>query len=294
MKMTEEDIAIKLLKGKIKDYELEFDEDRSLTELLAFISMFNEGITWDIINEFHIFLINNNYELNSFLRKLDSLKCININEDSPYRITHLGQSIAKSFLTLDQSLEILNILKLKSKTIIEIALELNPLKNVYLSKNVVAELSRNVNMKYFSNNLFSASVLSLMNAEYVKKKRGNYSNEFINFISKWITDIFNCKCKDNPYCDCGKLNLEKMILALRTEEGLSIDEISDYLKDEYKILVFKGDLIDYLENLIHSLESIKNISEGIQNIGHEYKNELLRISHLIDQIKNIKKDYNNN
>jgi len=127
----------------------------------------------------------------------------------------------------------------------------------------------------------------LMNAEYVKKKKGSYSHEFIGFITKWIKDIFNCKCKDNPYCDCGKLNLEKIILSLRTEDGFNIAGICDYLREEYKIIVFKGDIIDYLENLIYSLESIKNISEGIYKLGDDYRQELLEIPHLINKIKQI-------
>ena len=170
------------------------------------------------------------------------------------------------------------------ETILDLALDLKPIKNVYLSKKIVAELSKNINMKYFSNNFFSASVLSLMNAEYVKKRK-SFSREFINLIMKWINDIFNCNCKDNPYCDCGRLRLEKIILNLRINENLSIERISSYLNDEYNIIVFKGDIIDYLENLIYSLESIKNIIEGIMNLSIKYKKELSEIPKIIEGIK---------
>ena len=158
------------------------------------------------------------------------------------------------------------------------------LRNVYLSKNIVADLSKNANMKYFSNNLFSASVLSLMNADYVKKRK-TFSREFIDFITKLTSDIFNCNCKDNPYCDCGRLNFEKLIVNLRVEEKMTIEEISDYLVEEYKIVIFRGDLIQYLENLIYSLESIKNIAEGISNLVDDYNKEIKEIPNLINQIK---------
>jgi len=285
MKVTEENVAIRLLKGKIKDYELDPNEDKSLTELLAFISMFDKGLTRENIYEYYGLLINNDYEIEPLLRKLSSIRAIRIKEDFTYRPTRLGRAIAKSFLTIEQSIDVMDKIKKREWSIIEIALELKSLRNVYLSKDVVADLSRNVNMKYFSNNLFSASVLSLMNAEHIKTKRGSYSHEFIAFISKWTKEIFNCSCKDNPYCDCGKLNLEKIILSLRTEDGLNISEICDLLKEEYKILVFKGDIIDYFENLIYSLESIKNISEGISNLASEYRTELSEILGLIAKIK---------
>ena len=284
MKETEENIAIQLLNGKIKDFELSPNDDKSLTEILAFISIFKEGITKDKIYEFYSYLINDNFDLDSFLKKLNSLKLIRINENFLLKSTQLGQAIARSFLKIEHCLEIIEIIKKNEKSINEIVLEIKPIKNVYLARKVVADLAKNVSMKYLSNNLFSASVLSLMNADYVKKRK-TFSNEFIEFITKLTGDIFNCNCKDNPYCDCGRLRLEKIILYLRINENLSIEGISSYLNDEYNIIVFKGDLISYLEELIYSLESIKNICEGLPDLDSNYKKEILEIPNLIEKIK---------
>ncbi|MFW9990343.1 MAG: DUF5814 domain-containing protein, partial [Candidatus Odinarchaeota archaeon] len=284
MKITEENIAIKLLNGKIKDYELIPDEDKSQTEILAFIAMFNEWISKEIIFKFYDNLINNHFDLEEILRKLLSFKLIRIKEDLKLKITRLGRAIANSFLSVEKSLEIIKILQNKIKNPLDIALDLEILRNVYLSKDLVADLSKNVNMKYFSNNLFSASVLSLMNADYVKKRK-TFSRDFIDFIIRLTSDIFNCTCKDNPYCDCGRLNIEKLILNLRVNDKMTIEEIANYLITEYKILVFKGDLITYLEEVIYSLESIKNIGDGLPNLDHDYRKEILEIPNLIEKIK---------
>ncbi len=284
MKETEEDIAIKLLKGKIKDFELPPNEEKSLTELLAYISMFPEGVKKESIFEFHEFLINNNYDVDASLRRLNELKLISIKENLFIKDTRLGRAIAKSFLTVNQCLEIVESLKSRDKKAIEIALDIKPIKNVYLSKAIVADLAKNVNMRYFSNNLFSGSVLSLMNADYVRKRK-TFSREFIEFISKWVNDIFNCNCKDTPYCDCGRLNLEKLLLNLRIKNNYTIEEISRYFEEEYKILIFKGDLIEYLESLIYSLESIKNILVGVFNLKSNYKEEIEDIPKLVEKIK---------
>ena len=284
MKETEEEIAIKLLNGKIKDFELPPNESKSLTELLASISMFNEGIKKETIHTFFDRLINNNYDLDSFLKKLNQMRLIRIKESLIYKPNYLGQAIAKSFLSIEQCLEVVEMVKNKEKSVISIALELQPIKNVYLSKGVVIDLAKNVNMRYRSNNLFSGSVLSLMNAEYVRKRK-SFSKEFIDFISKWVNDIFNCNCKDSPYCDCGRINLEKMIINLRVEKNLTIEEICNYFVEEYKIVIHKGDMIGYLENLIYSLESIKNILEGNFNLDPKYKVEVQEIPKLIRQIK---------
>jgi helicase len=284
MKKTEEEIAIKLLNGEIKDFELPLIESKLITELLAFISVFNQGVTKEDVFNFYELLINNKYELDKFLKNLIQLKLIRVKENQIYKSTRLGQAVAKSFLTTEQCIELIDALKKKDKTIIDIALELKPIKNVYLSKGIVADLAKNVNMKYLSNNLFSGSVLSLMNAEYVKKRK-TFSREFIEFISKWVSEIFNCKCNDNPYCDCGRLNLEKMIINSRITHKLSIEEICRSFEEDYKIKIFKGDVIDYLENLIYSLESIKNILEGISRIDPAYQAEINEIPRIIAMIK---------
>jgi helicase len=284
-KITEENIAINLLNGKIKDFELQLDEDKFLTELLAFISVYNEGIEKEEIYKFYNFLINSDYELEAFLKKLLKLKLIQIENNILYKPTFLGQAVAKSFLTVEKSLEIINSLKKKEKKIIDIVLELKALRNVYLTKKVVADLSKHRPAKYSSNNFFSSSNLSLMDANYVKKRK-TFSQEFIEYIVKWTREIFNCDCDDNPYCECGRLNLERIILKLRIEDNLSIEELSYYLEEEYNILVFKGDLINYLESLIYSFESIFNISKGLPKLDFDYKKELLEIPEIIEKIKN--------
>ncbi|MDX1797617.1 MAG: DUF5814 domain-containing protein, partial [Candidatus Lokiarchaeia archaeon] len=233
---------------------------------------------------FYNLLINNHFDLEEILKKLISLNLIRIKEDLTIKITRIGRAIANSFISVDDSLEIIRKLQNKLETPMEIALNLETLRNVYLSKNFVADLSKNVNMKYFSNNLFSSSVLSLMNAEYVRKRK-SFSRDFIDFILKLTSEIFNCNCKDNPYCECGRLNLERLILNLRIKNNMTIEDISNYLMNEYKIMIFKGDLIDYLESLIYSLESIKNIAEGISNLDETFNKEIKEIPHLIESIK---------
>jgi len=267
-KVTEENIAINLLNGKIKDYEL----------------MYNEGIVREKIYKFNEYLINSDYELGEFLKKLINHRLVRLDDNNQYKSTFLGQSIAKSFLTVKKSLEIIEILKKKEKKIVDIVLELKALKNVYLTKKVVADLSKHRSARYSSNNFFSASVSSFLVADNLKKHK-TFSQEITDYFINWTNDIFNCDCKDNPYCDCGRLNLEKIILSLRTDENFEIDGICEFLGKKYGILVFKGDIIGYLENLIYSLESIQNISKGILNLDEEYKDELSIIPELILKIK---------
>jgi helicase len=284
MKESEEEIAIKLLNGKIKDFELSPNESKSLTELLAFISMFNRGTKKETILSFFELLINNVYKLDIFLKKLNQMGLIRVKENQIYKATRLGKAFAKSFLTTEKCMEIVEKVKKKDISVIDIALDLQPIKNVYLSKGIVADLAKNVNMRYRSNNLFSGSVLSLMHADHIRVRK-TFSHDYISIISTWVGDIFNCSCKDSPYCDCGRLNLEKIILNSRIKHKLTIEEISSYFSEEYKIVIHKGDIINYLENLIYSLESIKNILESLFDENAKHKFEIQKISNLIKEIK---------
>jgi helicase len=123
-----------------------------------------------------------------------------------------------------------------------------------------------------------------MDANYVKKRK-SFSDDFIKCVVKWTSEIFNCDCKDKPYCDCGRLNLEKIILNLRIENNFSIKEITEYLENELEIMMYKGDITDYLENLIYSFESILNISKGIQNLDSSYSDEISDIPNIIEKIR---------
>ncbi|MFO8017963.1 MAG: DEAD/DEAH box helicase [Promethearchaeia archaeon] len=284
MKNTEETIAIRLLAGNIKDFELTPDQTKSNTELLSFISMFDEGVSHRSIRSFYNHLINGDYNIDASLKKLKSQNLIRIKKGSQYYATNLGRSIAKSFLTIRESLDIIDLIRDEENTITEISLELKPLKNVYLSKGMVADLAKNVNMKYMSNNFFSASVLNLMNAENVRKRK-KFSRKFIRFVTRWMDDIFTCDCEDKPYCDCGRINLESIILDLRTKDNFSISEICMYLHEKYNLTVFKGDIIDYLNSLIYSFQSIKNIALGIPDLGEAYEAEIKKIPKIVQSIK---------
>ena len=246
--------------------------------------MFNEGIEKAAIYKFNDDLINAYYEIEGFINKLINYRLIRSDNGILYEATFLGQSVAKSFLTVEKSLSIIEELKKKEKKIREIVLDLKSLRNVYLTKKVVADLSKHRPAKYASNNFFSASTLSLMDANYVKKRK-TFSDDFIKYVLKWTKEIFNCDCKDKPYCDCGRLNLEKLILNLRIENNFSIKEISEYLEYELEIMIYKGDITDYLENLICSFESILNISKGVKKLDPMYIEELSHIPSIIEKIR---------
>ena len=82
-----------------------------------------------------------------------------------------------------------------------------------------------------------------------------------------------------------ELKEEKEFYSLTEKGDTLLMKLGERFEHEYKILIHKGDLIGYLENLIYSLESIKNILEGIYDLDSKYKAEIQEIPNLIEQIK---------
>ena len=72
---------------------------------------------------------------------------------------------------------------------------------------------------------------------------------------------------------------------LRIENNFSIKEISRYLEYELEIMIYKGDINDYLEKLIYSFEVVLNISKDIPNLDPIYDHELSDILNIIERIR---------
>lgn len=281
-KEPEEKIAIRLLTGKLEPVEVPINEDRMLTELLAFISMKKVANIAEI-ELFHENLVNNNYFLENFLDLLLKKKLIK-NENNHFKITPLGIAISKAFLTIDKVLDIKDQLFKEKIPIETIALNLEPIRNVYVSNKIVSEVSKNINAKYVSNQLFSGTILSILESRNINKRK-NFPKFLIEILTKWTNSIFlECECKESPYCECGKNNLQNLIFSWRVEKKFTIDEIFSHLLENFEILIYRGDLIDFFENLIHSFETIRNICEAM-TLNDAFKNKISKIPDIIETIK---------
>ena len=93
-------------------------------------------------------------------------------------------------------------------------------------------------------------------------KKAHVSRRVFNVLRAWSEDIFNCVCKDHPYCECGRANVERIIIENRLV-GMSINELISGLADEYEIQTFRGDLNDFFEGLIYSLLAIQKMGRAL-------------------------------
>ncbi|MCP4764083.1 MAG: DEAD/DEAH box helicase, partial [archaeon] len=167
---------------------------------------------------------------------------------------------------------------------VSMAFDLHPFKNIYVSNSVLKEISSKSGGQKSSSLLFSNSTLSLLSADSLSKNRKSRLSRFItDLLLIWTHDIFNCECKESPYCNCGKINVQKRILQLRLE-GKYPNEIQKWLKKNWNIKIFSGDLIDFFDGLIYILRSIYKIGKNI-TISDDIKENLDEIPNLLNFFK---------
>jgi superfamily II helicase len=75
----------------------------------------------------------------------------------------------------------------------------------------------------------------------------------------FFNDFLRCTCRDSPLCGCPEKKFAQKVLELR-ENGLDHRQISAFLLDEYGIEIFPADILSFLEDSVHVLEAISDIS----------------------------------
>ncbi|MHA1340476.1 MAG: DEAD/DEAH box helicase [Promethearchaeota archaeon] len=338
--LTEEQVALNLLKGKIEPLEMEPNETRSYTELLAFISMmtksnrsidknilyknnddstkqnintsneFNGVIMKDLIN-FQNYLFNKDFYLKTAIRYLYFEGFIEkgsrrANGVVEMKATGFGKAVAESFFTIKQAQDIReslikgeNLLEielpqgslvneseseyleentkkssyninfdedskfgyLKNNFVVEMALEINPLRNIYVTNAVLNEIQGKSKKKGGSSLLFSNQILSILSANKFGANQ-KFSKFLKDLLLIWSREIFNCDCEIGS-CNCPRKNIEFKIISLILE-GYSIFEITKILEKQWKLKIYRGDLMDYIDSVIHNLKCIVKIGRTLK------------------------------
>ena len=78
-------------------------------------------------------------------------------------------------------------------------------------------------------------------------------------ILSFIKNFLSCKCRNNPFCGCPERKFVREIIELR-ESGFDHIQTGEYLKDEFGIEIYPTDILSYLEEAVHLLEAIQDVS----------------------------------
>jgi len=252
---SEDEVALRLLRGDMEDVLPEYLEDEQQEEVLAnaVVARSKEDLA----------------KLHRLTMGLDDIKLSLkfLSEDELVRgiePTRLGREVSAHFFSPEQ-VKIVRKELGKGKGPLEIALVLDRFEDLYLktAERISAKLRTSISQR-----ALHGSVLDLMASEDLSKLDPKIREQLLNFAK----DFTRCDCKEAPYCGCPERNVSLRILELR-REGASPNQIIKEFSDLYGMYAYTGDLINYLDQIVRHLEAIEGIARvlGKKEIAKEAK-----------------------
>lgn len=264
--MEEDKVALKLLTGSMEDAMPAFDLDKIAAEILAFASM--TGTTSiDEIEAYHGSMLVQAISAVKVVNYLHGHGLVSVKrKGAEIRVLPAGKAICESFLDIEDGVKLKKMVKDYEESVLDIAAAMNPLKNVYVTNAIVSELVKvrqghgHVSSKFFDGQVLDFLSMDSSGHAGSALKRKKLSALAIEILARWSTDIFTCECEERPHCEHGPRNLAKIILDMRRKHRLHPRQISQKLKDKYQILLYAGDVYDFLDSILHGLEAIQRFA----------------------------------
>jgi len=268
---TEESQAMELLASEVEPVKVTYSEDSQLEQFLADICAGRANTFSQLIKD---------YENDEFPLELEEAFSILLDyhlvneKDNIISATKYGRAVSTSFLSYGEADFIRqNMLKMDP---LDIALELEPFDNAYLSNRITTQIGRilKINM---STRLFADSTLDILSSSSAISKLEPHLRER---VMKLQMDFYTCKCKERPFCGCFQRELSRRIVKKRLNRRDPV-EISRKLMRDYEIHAYAGDIFSWLDSLIRMLEAVRKIANAYRN-----KKVVQQSNQLIRQIEN--------
>jgi superfamily II helicase len=146
--------------------------------------------------------------------------------------------------------------------------------NVAITDRVYIKNARRLSSRMDRNmprNVFSGAALDILyNTDEVEKVDAATRDQLIDFI----TDFLDCDCDDAPYCGCPERRFVRYLIELR-REGMSPSSIVESLEAEYGLYAYEGDVLDFLDSSVRSLEAIEEVADTLAE--YETRDEARRV-----------------
>lgn len=252
---TEEEVALDLLNNPIEAVRPEATFEQSVDQLSATLSCFDQISRKRLENSYQRLLSRTV----SFDEGMRFLKRHGLAAQSGQNMmpTELGRAAAISYFSASNVAAIQEYSYDKAD---ELSVRLEPIRNMYLSPRLQSEIERALRTR-FATRLFAGAVLDLMSTRR-SRRLARLPRWVLNQFSKWTMDFFNCRCKENPFCDCGIWNVSRAVLELRYQ-GLTPSQINSTFLQEYELFVYPGDIFGFLDNQVHILQGIQRVAEVV-------------------------------
>ena len=240
---TEDEVAIKLLKGEMQHIDIEYDEEGQMEEILASAAVTDSKKDLSKIQRSMV----GGYEIDFHVRKLKKHGFLDQKGDR-LTITRIGMIAAQHFLSVSKCILIRDAV-LEEREPIEIVTNLELFDAAHFKS--AAQISKALNVNLPSRVFQGASLDIIFEGESISRLDITLQDQLFEFA----TDFFTCGCKESPYCGCPERKFSCKILELR-EEGLSPGAIIDIFEDMYGITAYGSDIFDYLEQAVRNLDAV--------------------------------------
>ncbi|MFW9854001.1 MAG: DUF5814 domain-containing protein [Candidatus Thorarchaeota archaeon] len=264
---SEIEIAFQLLNSELAPIEPNHDGDACAEQILSICSSAKQIDPNDAKQIYQQMIGTTSYpfmEHANYLIKKGFLRLSSTSRRGKrlLEVTSLGRAATLSFFSPSKVLSIVTMLR-SEKHFVPIALEMNPLRNIYLSRKLHAYLEKTYHMR-FSTRLINSPVLDVMMASLKGKESTELSKWCLNVFSKWTQSFFKCSCSENPFCEHGQQEIGRFIVDERLD-GKNVGQITTTIT-KFELLIYPGDVLSFLNGFIHELEGIQRIAQAIDKI----------------------------
>jgi helicase len=271
---SEVEIAFELVNSDLTPISPDYDENACAEQIISLCSIKPRILPSEVkkIYENMIGTKNHNFMqiTNNLIRK-SLIAIVYVNKQRYLEVTPLGKAGTLSFFSPEKTINIVSLIKRKEH-FLSIALEMNNPQNIYLSKKLHSYLEKTYHMR-FSTRLINSPVLDVMNATLKGKEATELNKWCLGTFAKWTQNFFTCSCQENPFCSHGSEQIGRYIVNKRLE-GKNIVQISRNFS-YFELLVYPGDILSFLNGIIHELEGIQRIMIAIGEKRSEKKIALL-------------------
>ncbi|NHJ02022.1 MAG: DEAD/DEAH box helicase [Candidatus Heimdallarchaeota archaeon] len=255
---SEIEIAFELLKANLIPIEPNHSEDSCGSQILSICSMRKSLSPAKAKSIYETMIGTSSFSfmrITNYLIQNGLIQLKNREKQRFLQLTPLGRAGVLSFYSPVKIKSITSQLG-KKREFLSIALEASSPKNVYLSKKLHSYLEKTYHMR-FSTRLINSPVLDVMSASLKGKEPTELSKWCLTIFAKWTQNFFNCECKENPFCEHGSEQIGRYLIRERLK-GKDIDQISRKI-GQFEFLIYPGDILSFLNTLIHELEGIQRI-----------------------------------
>ncbi|MBN2487886.1 MAG: DEAD/DEAH box helicase [Methanosarcinaceae archaeon] len=260
---SEDEIAVRLLKGHMLHTDIEYGEEEQMEEILASAAVTSSRKDIETIHGTML----GNFALDELLARLKKNKFLQQKGDR-IALTRFGSIAAGHFLSISKAFMIRDAV-LSNHEPIDIVTNLEFFDAAYFK--YAPQISKILKVNMPSRVFQGGSIDILFEGENISKLDVQLQDQIFGFAEEFLT----CRCKDMPYCGCPERKFSAKIITLRTE-GHEPARIVKRLEDMYGITAYPGDVFGYLDNVVRNLEAVGMIANAYSKKDNAYRARQLR------------------